>query len=511
MRKFASKYKALNPRYRLIPLVPLVLLTLVLLTSACSPGDALNSEPIENEIEQATSTAGQLTLSPSTETSTPSPTFTPTPEPEKFSQYNLEAVFDYERRHLAVDMTLTYINKGQETLDEFILVVDANRYPGAFSLQEISWGDDQVESDWLLDGIRLTLPLRQPLTPNHQVSLSISYEINLPNNRDYFGYTERQANISDWYPYLPPYIPGEGWLIRDPGTIGEHLSYDMAGFNVRIKLANPTNQEGLPLTIAASSRATFDGEWYNYTLEPARTFAWSVSHLYQVQETTVGDTTVIGYAFPNHQAAEDATLRETANALSVFSEIFAPYPYETLSVVEGDFLNGMEFSALFFLSHAFYDFYPGSPMGNLTIITAHEVAHQWFYGLVANDQALEPWLDEATTTYSELLFYENIYPDLVDWWWANRIYFHQPVGWVDSTIYETGAFYPYRDAIYLRGAMFLQDLRDLIGDDTFFAFWRDYFSRYTNHLVTGDDFFILLEEYTDQDLGGLLAEYFRTR
>jgi aminopeptidase N len=54
-------------------------------------------------------------------------------------------------------------------------------------------------------------------------------------------------------------------------------------------------------------------------------------------------------------------------------------------------------------------------------------------------------------------------------------------------------------------------LRDLIGDDTFFAFWRDYFSRYTNHLVTGDDFFILLEEYTDQDLGGLLAEYFRTR
>ncbi|MBE0410379.1 MAG: M1 family metallopeptidase [Anaerolineales bacterium] len=511
MRVFVSKPNCPNTRTTLASLFCVILITSVILTACRLPSVDPNGTATRDESKQATVTDVQNTLISATETISPTPTFTPTPEPEMFSQYDLTVLFDYENPHLAVDMSLTYLNKSEETLNEILLVVDANRYAGAFHLQEIAWEDGQVVSDAQLDGIRLSLPLQQPLNPQEEVSLSIAYEIYLPNNRDYFGYTERQANISDWYPYLPPYIPGEGWLARDPGTIGEHLAYDMAGFNVRIKLASPTNPEGLPLVIAASARAEFDGEWYNYRLEPARTFAWTVSHLYQVQQTTVGDTTVIGYAFPNHQEAEDTALRETANSLEVFNELFGPYPYDTLSVVEGDFLNGMEFSGLFYLSHAFYDFYPGNPMGNLTIITAHEVAHQWFYGLVANDQALEPWLDEATTTYSEVLFYEHVYPELVEWWWNNRIYFHQPVGWVDSTIYETGAFYPYRDAVYLRGAMFLQDLRDLIGEEAFFSFWREYVERYSNQLVTGDDFFNLLGHHTSADISGLLAEYFRTR
>jgi hypothetical protein len=510
MRIFKSNNHSLELNHRFTLLYRYILLVIIFLITGCSPADDPNHEPTD-EIIIVTPDNGQITHLPPTETSIPTPAFTPTPAPERFSQYDLSAVFDYDLRHLSVEMSLTYLNKSGETMNDLLMVVDANRYPRVFHLQEITWENGTVISSWHLDGIRLQIPLHQPLIAGETINLSISYEISLPYNRDYFGYTERQANISDWYPYLPPYIPGEGWLVRDPGTIGEHLSYDVSSFKVRIKLSSPTNHEGLPLTIAASSQATFDGDWYNYQLAPARTFAWSVSHLYRVQQTNVGDTTVIGYAFSHRQDAEDTAFRETANALSLFSELFAPYPYDTLSVVEGDFLNGMEFSGLFFLSTAFYDFYPGNPRGNLTIITAHEVAHQWFYNLVANDQALEPWLDEATTTYSEVLFYENIYPDLVDWWWDNRIYFHQPEGWVDSTIYETGAFYPFRDAVYLRGAMFLQDLRDLIGDEAFFAFFRDYFDQFTNQLVTGDDFFNLLEEHTNADISSLLAEYFRTR
>lgn len=511
MRKLESKHKSTNPLFFYIPLLFFVALILVFLITRNGASVDPSVEPTKDPDEQATVTDVLITISPPTEPSIPTPAFTPTPEPESFSQYKLSAIFDYEARHLAVDMTLTYINQTGVTLDELLLLVDTNRYPGVFRLQEITWEDGQIATGHSLNGIRLTLPLRQPVSPEENITFSISYEINLPNIRGYFGWTERQANISDWYPYVPPHLPGEGWLARSPGTIGEHLSYDMAGFDVSIKLTSPTNRDGLPLTIAASSKADFDGEWNHYRFEPARNFVWSVSHLYQVQETTVGDITVIGYAFPHHQAAEDTAISEAANALALFNEIYAPYPYDTFSVVEGDFLNGMEFSGFIFLSHAFYDFYPGTPMGNLTIITAHEVSHQWFYVLVANDQALEPWLDEATATYSEVLFYERFYPDLVAWWWDNRIYFHQPVGWVDSTIYETGAFYPFRDAVYLRGAMFLQDLRDLIGEEIFFAFWQDYFARYTNRLVTGDDFFNLLAEHTSVDISGLLAEYFKYR
>lgn len=492
-------------------LLSIILLLSPLFISSCSPGVDPIEEQIPDPVEQTTDIDIQQTPLPQTPTATPAPTFTPTPEPERFSQYLLNAIFDYDNRHLVVDETITYLNKTGSNLSELLLIVDANRYAGVFHLKQMTWEDDHPVSNYTLDGMRLYLPLRQPLSPDESISFTLSYEINLPQRRDTFGYTERQANLADWYPYMPPYIPGEGWLVREPGNIGEHLSYDMSGFEVSIKLVSPTNREGLPLTIAASSQANFDGERHHYRLEPARNFVWSVSHLYQVQQTTVGDVMVIGYAFPFHQDAEDTALRETANALKVFSEIFGPYPYDTLTVVEGDFLNGMEYSGMFYLSTAFYEHHTGNPMGNLTIIAAHEVSHQWFYGLVANDQALEPWLDEAIATYNEILFYETVYPDLVNWWWDNRIYFHQPVGWVDSTIYETGAFHPFRDAVYLRGAMFFQDLRDMLGDEAFFAFLRDYIDRYTNRLVTADDFFNLLAEHTSADISVLLTEYFRTR
>jgi aminopeptidase N len=174
-------------------------------------------------------------------------------------------------------------------------------------------------------------------------------------------------------------------------------------------------------------------------------------------------------------------------------------------------LDGMEYDGLVFLSHAFYDFYTGDPMSNLTIIAAHEVAHQWFYGLVGNDQALEPWLDEALSTFSEVYFYEQAYPELVDWWWENRITFHDPQGWVDSTIYEPSGFYPYRDAVYLRGAMFLGDLRQIMGDEAFLSFLRDYLTQYRSRQVTGDDFFNLLSTHTSTDISSLIANYFSRR
>jgi aminopeptidase N len=197
--------------------------------------------------------------------------------------------------------------------------------------------------------------------------------------------------------------------------------------------------------------------------------------------------------------------------LKVFGEILGPYPRKTLTIVEGDFLDGMEFDGLFFLGHAFYDYFVGGGKNNLIIISAHETAHQWWYAQVGNDQALEPWLDEALATFSEALFYERVYPDLSQWWWDNRIYFHKPEGWVDSTIYNVAGFYPYRSAVYLRGALFLRDVRHLIGDDAFFSFLKDYLQRYRGKIATGNDFFAVLQEHTTADLSGLLRMYFANR
>ena len=34
-------------------------------------------------------------------------------------------------------------------------------------------------------------------------------------------------------------------------------------------------------------------------------------------------------------------------------------------------------------------------------LAAHEVAHMWFYALLGNNQARDPWLDESFATYAQ--------------------------------------------------------------------------------------------------------------
>ena len=489
------------------------ILIIVLALTACT------GTPSEQVVDGSPASFDDPTQKPSTlpediqepsESVTTSPP-TATPEPPPFTQYTLSANLDYDNHHLRVDEQITYGNRFDTPLSNLLLLVEPNRYPDGFHLTSLRWSDDQEITDYTFEGAELIITLREPLKPGEIIHLNLSYELNLPQQSAPYGYSERQTNLSDWYPTIPPYIPGAGFLVREPSFPGEHLAYDSADFVVDIQLTSPNSAEGLPLTIAASALDKGNQDQHTYRLEAARNFAWSVSDRYQVLTTTVGDVQVLGYSFPYHASADEPALQTTADALALYSDLFGPYPHESLSVVEADFLNGMEYVGLNFLSHAFYDYFTGTPENNLVIIAAHEVAHQWFYGQVGNDQALEPWLDEALCTYSESLFYKHTYPDLLEWWWDNRVRFHEPTGWVDSTIYDTNDFKVYKDSVYLRGAIFLEDLRVLVGDEAFNAFLLDYLKQYTDEQATANGFFALLENHTDADLSGLLSEYFANR
>ena len=436
---------------------------------------------------------------------------TATHQPPAFTQYQLKASLDYDAHKVSVEQEIDYTNNAGIPLTDLALVIDANRFPGALNLNTLTWQDGQAIADYRLDGIQLTIPLLSPLPEGERISFSLAYQLTLPNQNEPFGYTERQTNLGDWYAFIPPYQVDEGWMVREPAYLGEHLVYDIADFDVEIQLASPTSAEGRSLVIAASAPAEERGGIYHYNLARARSFAWSVSDQYQVLKTSVGDVEILSYSFPFHATADEPALKATADALAVYNRLYGPYAHKSLSVVEADFLNGMEFEGLFFLSHAFYDYFTGTPENNLIIIAAHETAHQWFYGWVGNDQALEPWLDEALSTYSESLFYESVYPDELDWWWQNRIYFHNPEGWVDTTIYQAAGFYPYRDAVYLRGTLFLKEIEDLIGRETFMSFLVDYLNVYRYKIASSDDFFALLKTHTSQDFSQILDLYFESR
>lgn len=491
---------------------------LLLLLISCSSPAPTNPPEFPSETAALSEPSVAVTEEPAV---TEAPASLPTLMPQlERPQYVIELQLNYSTKVASVDQVITYPNRTGEALPSLVLAVVPNLWSGGFSLKSITV-DDQPVASYNIENFnqRLDVQLSQPIEPGRTAVIHLSYGLILPQMQAYveasndirpqiYGYSERQVNFVDWYPFVVPYQPGEGWILHNPWFYGEHLVYDLADFDVRV-----TFSDGADPQIAASgaeAESMTEGS-RRFVMEAGRTFALSISDFFKVATRQVGDVTVFSYYFGIYDAPGEAMLQTTAEAVQTFSDTFGPYRHKTLTAVQGDFNDGMEFSGLYFISRDYFNLHRSdNPVNYLIIIAAHETAHQWWFDAVANDQALEPWLDEALCTYSERIYFETIYPDLVDSWWDYRYFEFQQAGFVDTSIYDGGGQRPYWDKVYLTGARFFEDLREKVGDEIFFAFLRDYYTQSAGGYATGADFFRVFRQNTAADITDLLTQYFKT-
>jgi hypothetical protein len=428
------------------------------------------------------------------------------------AKYLLDAAINYDAHTVVVDETIFYPNLTGNQLNTLVIAVVPNLWQGSFTLDSIAI-DGSPTTTYSLEGQRLDVALSSFLPAEGTIEINIQYTLSLPfaeqedpgiSRPRIYGYTTRQMNLTNWYPFVVPNINGE-WILHDPWYYGEHLVYDAADYEVTVRFTDPASApivaaSGFPEQLADSTR---------YTITAARTFALAASREFQVSSTQVGESVISSYYFPFHEAGGQAALQATAESVQVFTQRFGPYPHKSLAIVMGDFNDGMEYSAFFYLSKDFYNLYDGTPANYLTFVAVHETAHQWWFEQVASDQALQPWVDESLATYSERIYYENVHPDLVSWWWTYRIDFYNPQGFVDIPIYDGQGFRPYTNAAYFQGAHFIEDLRNRIGDDAFFTFIQDYLAQGRGRIVTANDFFRILSQHTSTDYSDLVRQYFQ--
>lgn len=436
------------------------------------------------------------------------PTPTPLPVPER-ARYTLAVALDYAAKTVSVNESILYPNHTGEMLTSLTLAVVPNLWTGGFALTGLAVDGAPVAA-YTLQGQRLEIPLPAPLPPEATVTLTLQFALALPfaEQQDpslerprIYGYTARQVNLVNWYPFIVPYQGGTGWVLHDPWYYGEHLVYEAADYEVHLK-TDPG------VVVAAGGLAEAGGEFTRYSLTAGRAFVLSASPEFQTASVQVGDVIVTSYYFPFYEKPGQAVLDVSAKAVQLYGQRFGPYPHRTLAAVMGDFNDGMEYSAFYFLPRDFYNLYDGTPKNYLTFVAAHETAHQWWFERVANDQALHPWLDESLCNYSERLYYEVYHPELVSWWWPYRMYYYDPSAKMDIRVYDGTGFQPYTNATYFRGAHFLEDLRARIGDEAFFAFLQDYQAQLNGKIAKPQDFFALLRQHTSVDISDLLAAYF---
>jgi Peptidase family M1 domain len=469
------------------------------------PADAPTDLPTDTPTATATlSETATPTRPAATETvppipSTILPAATPTASGSR-TLYTLYLTLDYSGHRAEVNEDIRYVNNTGQSLSTIVLAVEPNLWSGCFTLS-LLYQDGAAVSDYTLEGQKLAVPLLQPLEPGATTSLSLGYSMALPwkTTDSTFGYRSDQMNLTDWYPFIVPF-DGD-WLLHDPWSFGEHLVYDAADFDVYVMEQDPG------VVLAASAPGQVNGSSMHYRLDGARTFVVSASDSYQVEESAVGPVKIEAYSLPGHEDANKAVVWMATQSVGLYQAKFAPYPYQSLSIVESNMSDGQEYDGLVFLASKFYDDYNGTAKSNLFSIGTHEVAHQWWFGLVGDDQAMEPWLDEALAVYSERIFYQYNYPGYGEWWWNFRVNYFGPSGYVDGNLYSFTTFKDYVGAVYLNGAKMLEELRGRVGDDSFFAFLQDYALSYSGQRATTRDFFAVLRRHTDKDFSDIMQTY----
>ena len=495
---------------------PLPSLTQVSATTEPSVTATETTLPTETAVPTETPTAGPSNTPIPTLTSLPLPTDAvvqelPT-EPSvpayaavERTRYLITVSMDYDHHFANISEDVYFTNNTGYPLDSLVFGVNANLWQNVFTLGSVTT-NGQAPAYISLNGQWLTVGLLQTLQPGETTKVGIAYTLSLPYSSakvENFGYTARQTNLIDWYPFIPPFKNGN-WQLPAPYGFGENLVYEKADFYIDLSFADPSGQP----VVAASTQAVSNNGVMHYEFPNARNFSFSFSHDFEYSFANIGGVQINNYYFPEDAAAAAKVLEVTAASIDVFSNIIGPYPHTQMTAVETELNDGLETDGLYFLSSSFYKQYTGSIQNNLSVIAIHETAHQWWYGGVASDQANEPWLDEALATYSEYMYFDTKHPELLQWWWNFRVYSHNPSGWVDSSIYSFGYFSDYVNAVYFDGAEFLHNVNKRIGRQAFYQFIATYYANYNGRIATTQDFFSILGQVTNMNIDDIKAKYF---
>ena len=485
-----------------------LLITTTLLTGCKSTStESVSSTP--------TTDSSSPTTAPTVEpTAIPSPTPTPLPLNGQETVYEIDATVDYYNRFITVTSRSHYTNRTNAPINEMVFVVYPIIFQNALYMKSVTLGDGTPVTDYSWDMFRMVIPLATPLQPGEQIEFVHQFELYMWARGDYggiFSQNGQQLNLSYWFPMIPPFSETDGWIAHDVNLVnstfvGEFLVFEPADYTVTLKFTD--RRENFKIAAPALPEEA-DGV-ITYHLDLARSFTLSVSDIFTVAEREVNGIKIQSFTFNEHSSVVNVVADLAVEAVTLYTELFGDYDKRVLSIVEFNSDIGMEFDGLVFLSPYFYNLYPGNPQSNIHVYTAHEIAHQWFYGIVGNDQAEDPWLDEAFATYTEDLFYERFYPEYRDWHWENYISAHNPYGKIDVSIYTSGEITEYRNIVYRNGAVFLKELRATIGDEAFFSFLKDYVRQNRYEIATTEKFWDILLTHTDVDLTALRNEYFST-
>jgi aminopeptidase N len=245
-----------------------------------------------------------------------------------------------------------------------------------------------------------------------------------------------------------------------------------------------------------------------------RDFAFCFSERFKVIIAQADDTTV--YSFYLGRNGKKAAVI-AADAIKIFNRLFGKYEYPVFSVVDTNFfIGGMEYPNLVMIDDWMYN---TSGTEALEYVIAHEVAHQWWYSIVGNDEIREAWLDEGLTEYSTLLYFKEKYGDAVyDSMCRDQLALYEALGGdyendppMDMPTPEFSGNGQYQMLAYTKPSIMYHELRLEMGDQKFFEGLQTYFSNNKYCIATSSDLIAAFEQVTNLPWAGKIKKWIAGR
>ena len=391
-------------------------------------------------------------------------------------RYVIQVDLDYPSGTATVQQRVAYTNRTGARLTTLAFNVTPIHF-GAFTLTSAAVDGRPVQATF--EGVNMELPLQSPLAPGGSVEVALVYRLKVPAQANLrFGRAGGILALGNFHPTVQVYT-GDRWPRYRYTDVGDAFFTEAADYDVTLSVTGAAASLKVAHTGDLVDQSA--GRW-TFRARQVRDFALALSERYQFQQRVVGGTTVTAFYLPEHAAGGAQMLQTAAAALAWGNANLGAYPYATLQVAEttdpGG--SGQEYPSAIFMGSGDLAG-PVGPGSYLAYVVAHEVMHQWFYGLVGDDQVREPWLDEGPATQLGYLFIRSTAPAAYASMWETSVvqrYRSAVASWgdrpLDSTIYDFASDGQYFALLYRKGALFLDELRQRMGDQAYFAMLRDF-------------------------------------
>jgi hypothetical protein len=372
----------------------------------------------------------------------------------------------------------------------------------------------------------VTLP--EPVAPGETVTVDLEWRAKVPRTFARTGFRGDNFFVAHWFPKLGVFEGEQGWNCHQYHAGTEYFS-DYGEYDVTITLPST-------FVVGATGREveTLDHQdgtaSHRFEQGDVHGFAWTASPDYievldRFEHEGLPPVEIRLLAQPEHMHQADRHLHATKAALEHYGSWWGAYPYGHITVIDpawGLGAGGMEYPTFFTCGSGIHrPFGGGSPEG----VTVHEAGHQFWYGIVGNNEFEHAWIDEGLNTYStsktmqatygdsfmtrgylsppnSRAVFQLAFPEITEDTWMSRVQRYRGDASSDVQATPSWQYHPGTGGSlsYSKTMLWLRTLENHLGWETFQPAMAAFFERYKFKHPAPDDFVATFNETTGHDL-----------